>query len=179
MTSSQTINVYFKRVRTSETATYQVNISWTLSQFITIMREKVIRDFNLENVEFIDTAHHASPGVSAEDMPAIRPGNMTLLDKYGPRLYNLSFYIRPISINATTDSVDATALAIPEEEETTSATHDLPRERSCVICMSQERTMLFMPCNHLCTCTSCGLNPAIRACPICRGSFVNRISVYV
>lgn len=166
MTTSSIMPIYFKVARTTRYATYDINLDWTTEQFINIMREKVIEDFVLENAEFVDTAQELIIGVAAEDAPALRPSNRTIRDYYGARIYHLAFYIRSIPANGI-------RIAPPEEVPA------FPRERACAICMERERTLLFMPCNHLCACAECGLNPTIRTCPICRTAFNNRMVVYV
>jgi len=167
MTSSSIISIYFKVARTTQCTNYDINLNWTTEEFINIMREKVINDFNLENVEFVDTAQELIMGIAAEDAPALRPTNRTIRDYYGVRIYHLAFYIRPIQL--------IVAMDIEPEEQIP----DLSQDRACVICLNQERNLLFMPCNHLCACAECGLNPTIRVCPICRATFNNRTVVYV
>ncbi|KAM5146828.1 E3 ubiquitin-protein ligase LRSAM1 isoform 2-T3 [Mantella aurantiaca] len=46
----------------------------------------------------------------------------------------------------------------------------------CVVCMEQEAQSIFIPCGHVCCCTSCG--DALRACPLCRGDITQRIRIY-
>jgi hypothetical protein len=167
MTSSSIISIYFKVARTTQFTNYDINLNWTTEQFINIVREKVINDFDLENAEFVDTAQELIIGIAAEDAPALRPTNRTIRDYYGVHIYHLAFYIRPIPL--------IVALDIEPEEQI----QDLSQDRACVICLNQERNLLFMPCNHLCACAECGLNPTIRVCPICRATFNNRTVVYV
>ena len=167
MTTSSIMTIYFKVARTSDTAIYEIDLNWTTEQFINIMREKVIEDFVLENAEFVDTAQELIIGVAAEDAPALRPSNRTIRDYFGARIYHLAFYIRPIPL--------IIAMDIEPEEQIP----PLPQDRACVICLQRERNLLFMPCNHLCACAECGLNPTIRTCPICRTAFNNRTVVYV
>jgi hypothetical protein len=167
MTSSSIISIYFKVARTTQCTNYDINLNWTTEEFINIMREKVINDFNLENVEFVDTAQELIMGIAAEDAHALSPTNRTIRDYYGIRIYHLAFYIRPIPLIIAMD-------VEPEEQ-----IPDLSQDRACVICLNQERNLLFMPCNHLCACAECGLNPTIRVCPICRATFNNRTVVYV
>lgn len=166
MTTSSIMQIYFKVARTTDACTYDVDLEWTTEQFINIMREKVIQDFILENAEFVDTAQERILGVAAEDAPALRPSNRTIRDYYGARIYHLAFYIRPLPANGIT-------IAPPEQIPA------FPQHLACTICMERERTLLFMPCNHLCACAECGLNPTIRVCPICRATFNNRMVVYV
>lgn len=172
MTTGSFACVYFKVARTTESAMYYIDLNWTTEQFINIMREKVINDFDLENAEFVDTAQELIIGIAAEDLPAaedapaLKPTNRTIRDYYGERIYHLAFYIRPIPANGI-------RIAPPEEVPA------FPQERACVICLQRERNLVFVPCNHLCACAECGLNPTIRTCPICRTTFNNRMVVYV
>lgn len=155
--------VYFKVARTCDTAMFKVNPYWTTTNFIDNMREKVIQHFNLENAEFVDTNQELTRDangnlMAAEDGPAIEPSNRTLAEIYGDNIYkSIAFYIRPIA---------STVVAVPEE-------------RTCRICLTRERNLVFMPCNHLCACSECGLNDSIQSCPLCRATFETRTVVYI
>jgi hypothetical protein len=168
MTTSSFMSIYFKIAGTIMSSIYEIDLAWTTEEFITIMREKVINDFNLENAEFVDTAQELPIGNVAEEAPALRPTNRTIRDYYGVRIYHLAFYIRPLP--ALNNGINVG----PAEE-----IPDLPQERACAICLERERNLVFIPCNHLCTCAECGLNTNIRICPICRANFTNRLVVYV
>jgi hypothetical protein len=54
---------------------------------------------------------------------------------------------------------------------------DLPsittNESTCVICLSDIRNVLLLPCRHLCLCSSCAENLKFQSanCPICRVPF--------
>lgn len=167
MPSRSIVSIYFKVARTTRAEFYNVDLNWTTEQFINIMGEKVINDFDLENAEFVDTAQELIIGIAAEDAPALRPSNRSIRDYYGSQIYHLAFYIRPLPVIVAMD-------VEPEEQ-----IPDLSQDRACVICLNQERNLLFMPCNHLCACAECGLNPTIRTCPVCRTVFNNRVVVYV
>ena len=43
--------------------------------------------------------------------------------------------------------------------------------KECLICLSEERNMIIMPCGHLCVCQGCGdtIQSKNYDCPICRG----------
>ena len=155
------VPIYFKVIRTVQCKIYDINVHWTTEEFINTMREKVTRDFNLENAEFVDTFQKLPKGMAAEDAVAIQPSSETLINYYGSRLYELSlaFYIRPI--------------------QSIASGYVEPSNRSCAICLDRERSIVFMPCNHLCTCRECGFNPTVTTCPICRTEFINRLTVYV
>jgi len=60
----------------------------------------------------------------------------------------------------TTDAVETSA---PDEE--------LEFEEECVICMSEKKTNLFVPCGHRCVCENCAqiiIDGTDAKCPICR-----------
>lgn len=44
--------------------------------------------------------------------------------------------------------------------------------KECLICLSEPRNTLIMPCGHLCVCSTCGneLQTKKYDCPICRGA---------
>ena len=51
-------------------------------------------------------------------------------------------------------------------------------KNSCKLCMEDNISVVFLPCGHLCCCTSCANMPAIRTCPICRVPVVNKARVF-
>ena len=52
-----------------------------------------------------------------------------------------------------------------------------PAESSlCVACREKARTVLLLPCRHLCLCAACSGRVAER-CPICRGGIEERVDV--
>ena len=158
--SNNIISMYFKVVRTTNYKNYNVNFNWTTEEFINIMREKVIRDFNLDNVEFIDTENNYHiTRIASEDAPAIQPSNIKLIDKYCDKINQLAFYIRPI----------------PRELET----HTTIPNNLCSVCFTNERNIVFQPCRHLCVCDSCSSNLIIQTCPHCRSEIRDRILVFV
>jgi E3 ubiquitin-protein ligase MGRN1 len=44
-------------------------------------------------------------------------------------------------------------------------------EQECVVCLTNTRDTLILPCRHICVCHECAteLNKNGQACPICRG----------
>ena len=171
------VDVYFKVVRTCDFMIYSIYIRWTKKLFIDIMREKIVIDFGLENVEFVDTvSHELLPGNDAEDAPEIESDDFnTIRDIYGNKLFNMCIYIRPIHHRE---------ILISDNEELQSPsisiiTSNLFNERLCVICLSYERNVVFTPCNHMCTCIECGLNTSIQTCPICRSNIQDKLCIFV
>ena len=48
----------------------------------------------------------------------------------------------------------------------------------CIICCDLPKSVLLMPCKHLCMCEVCGNNEQLRVCPVCRTAIAGRIIVY-
>lgn len=51
-------------------------------------------------------------------------------------------------------------------------------DQECLICLSEEKNTIIMPCGHLCVCTDCGKRLQADkkfSCPICRGPIVSLI----
>lgn len=52
----------------------------------------------------------------------------------------------------------------------------------CCICFSNEKSVLFQPCNHICLCTECAtklITSTAPNCPICRARITSYIDVYI
>jgi len=65
-------------------------------------------------------------------------------------------------IRATTPSAAAvTAAAAPAPMESSAYS-----ETECALCMDAERSVVFLPCTHACSCSKCALE--CKQCPICR-----------
>jgi hypothetical protein len=44
--------------------------------------------------------------------------------------------------------------------------------KECLICLTEPRNTLIMPCGHLCVCSDCGntIHTKKYTCPVCRGN---------
>ncbi|XP_018010274.1 uncharacterized protein LOC108667727 [Hyalella azteca] len=51
----------------------------------------------------------------------------------------------------------------------------------CVVCQDSERSMLLMPCGHLCLCRDCcrAIKNSSKLCPVCRRRIVETHKVYI
>lgn len=61
------------------------------------------------------------------------------------------------------------------------ATESSEEERSCVVCLSAEKTHAFVPCGHRCVCFCCGssvLKGDSPTCPICRAQVGQMIKIF-
>lgn len=47
----------------------------------------------------------------------------------------------------------------------------------CIVCLSSERNILFLPCNHCCTCTTCGLS--VDNCVYCRAPIKSVMKIFL
>ncbi|KAL0924958.1 hypothetical protein M5K25_005819 [Dendrobium thyrsiflorum] len=57
---------------------------------------------------------------------------------------------------------------------------DLQRERECVMCMSEEVSVVFLPCAHQVICSTCNQlheRQGMKDCPSCRTAIQRRISI--
>lgn len=48
----------------------------------------------------------------------------------------------------------------------------------CVICQSTQKSILFLPCKHICTCDDCS-NKSLVNCPLCRSQIGEKMKVFV
>lgn len=57
---------------------------------------------------------------------------------------------------------------------------DSDRRPRCVVCLDAVPNALFLPCGHLCTCTTCARTTcaASTACPMCRQPVLRTLPVY-
>lgn len=51
-------------------------------------------------------------------------------------------------------------------------------ERVCVVCQEERKSVLLMPCRHLCCCRTCSRRPELTRCPLCRNNITQKIDVY-
>jgi len=50
---------------------------------------------------------------------------------------------------------------------------ELEEGQICAVCSESEKTILFMPCRHLCTCENCAAQ--LNLCPICRAPIAEKV----
>ena len=102
MNNFETVNLYFKRVYTCKTQTYDINSNYTIAQLYNFITVKAYSDdFGIDRnsykIEIVEAGQFNNVnGRDAELAPALDPtAGITLRDKYGDNLKNKAFYIRP------------------------------------------------------------------------------------
>ncbi|XP_053160378.1 mitochondrial ubiquitin ligase activator of nfkb 1-A-like isoform X2 [Hemicordylus capensis] len=55
---------------------------------------------------------------------------------------------------------------------------DEPPEHTCIICLTNLRECVLLPCGHVCCCFSCFQALPSRCCPICRGPISRVVPLY-
>ncbi|CAK4084279.1 unnamed protein product [Aphanomyces euteiches] len=51
-------------------------------------------------------------------------------------------------------------------------------QKLCVICMAAEKTILCLPCRHVCMCETCANHSEVLRCPICRLDIEEKMVIY-
>lgn len=73
------------------------------------------------------------------------------------------------------ESVKAKTLREQRREQETRLLHAENEQKLCIVCCTEEKTVLFAPCHHLCACVRCG--ESLVDCPICRTKITSRTPV--
>jgi hypothetical protein len=51
-------------------------------------------------------------------------------------------------------------------------------QRLCVICQEKDKSVVLLPCRHLCLCDECSKHDQLKFCPLCRQPIAHTISVF-
>jgi hypothetical protein len=89
------VSIYFKFARTSTTKFYEINLNWSINEFINIMNALIDQDFGKDRVEFVKTMQNTH-NMASEDAPAISPSDIPLREIFAEDVAtnSLAFYIR-------------------------------------------------------------------------------------
>jgi hypothetical protein len=180
--------VSFKVAYTDQTKDYRLNPDWTAQEFIHCINATCRRDFGLEDVDIVPSQHSGcyrnqyNPHtiLKAEEGPAIDKlintddlGRILLKTLFGEEL-QVFFYIRPRqTVAGLLEDLESRILP------TYTGIPSTISHPTCQICLDRDKNLLFMPCRHLACCSDCGTNSRLLVCPICRGSIIERIVVFV
>lgn len=171
--------ITFKVVYTEFCETVTINTAWSLYEFSTYVTNNIFQNLNLGEIELVDDMYSSLvySNQRTEECRGVYPStSITVNDRYGSKLHDTAFYIRPVqhsTVNIEEVAASTVAITVQPEQQY------LPDYRQCIICCSQERNLVFSPCHHLCTCRDCGSNQTIVSCPICRVPIQTRLVIYV
>jgi hypothetical protein len=56
---------------------------------------------------------------------------------------------------------------------------NLEDSRLCVVCQTSEKSVVLLPCRHVCLCKDCASNDLVVDCPLCREHIRDRITVFM
>lgn len=86
--TNEWVTVYFKEAYTTNTKYYNIKINWTIEQFLGIVKEWIIQDFNLDDrnysnysINIIEMCQEI-PGVKSEDAPEVEEEQISYYNKY-------------------------------------------------------------------------------------------------
>jgi hypothetical protein len=154
-------NAYFKEVWTSNATHLNIDLNWTVCEFLENITNSIRRHFNINNCDFevVTVPQITSAGCFSEDADALTPCNVLL--KHALHIIHnisgVSFYIR----RKNYDYSHARLGLLPFIEENINA---------CVVCLDNMNTTTYFGCIHtICsTCTQGCLTVNHNRCPVCR-----------
>ena len=98
---------------------------------------------------------------------------------------------RGVDREAELDALDRTlrvalaATATVREDHRRAERHKLTQQISedqnaklCVVCQDDTKSVLLLPCRHLCVCRTCSRRPELDKCPMCRSRIEQKMDVY-
>lgn len=91
---------------------------------------------------------------------SVNPSSITLSSSRGTHFYRIS---------ASSITIENEEIILPEHIYT----DDDP---DCIICLSNVKEIIFVPCGHFNMCNDCNSKLVKRNCPICRQIIVNTIT---
>lgn len=67
---------------------------------------------------------------------------------------------------------------VVREKDTIKSEQVIDEGRVCVICHEEQKSVLFLPCRHLCVCRQCSDIEQVTKCPLCRHAIEEKLHVY-
>ncbi|XP_059295609.1 putative E3 ubiquitin-protein ligase RF298 [Lycium ferocissimum] len=102
-------------------------------------------------------------------------------------IQKLESEISQLRLQSERSKIDALKRGTPQmtkglagDEETSSSSAVVKMERECVMCMSEQRSVVFLPCAHQVLCANCNVlheKKGMDDCPSCRTPIKKRITV--
>lgn len=118
------------------------------------------------------TSSGASASSSSSAAPSSSNASSSATSKYDARVLRQKLFVNGSTYNV----YDIFGV---EADDPSAIDSDI--QSSCVICMSEPRTTIVMPCRHMCLCEGCAESLKVQSvkCPICRGPVRGLLKVNV
>jgi len=176
--------IYFKVSRTTSTAMFETDPTWTVWEFLQNLSGDISTVFGLAYLHIVPLNQLQHVGRAAEDNAALLPSSVTLQELYGSNLDGFCCYVRPITRElwlttyrdpiygylvghvAPAPNAEAEVVAQVQADGEVTAEIDM-----CITCCISDASFIFRPCNHVCMCHACASRVVI--CPICRCTLTN------
>jgi len=106
------IRVYVKLVLTTQTKYYNINLNWTITEFLEYIKTKAMDDFLINNVDantfnassqetkleyVVVEAGQRIEGIQDENAPELQNSDAILSNLYG-NMSQCAFYVRPVYV---------------------------------------------------------------------------------
>ncbi|KAK1746283.1 hypothetical protein QTG54_002890 [Skeletonema marinoi] len=81
----------------------------------------------------------------------------------------------PFAEEAAAPAEGAVPVVAPQQGTQSSA---IEEEHLCVVCEDAKKSVIIMPCKHMCLCANCADFDRIKECPMCRAKVEDSMTVY-
>ena len=81
----------------------------------------------------------------------------------------------PFAEEAAAPAVGAVPVVAPQQGTQSSA---IEEEHLCVVCEDAKKSVIILPCKHMCLCANCADFDRIKECPMCRAKVEDSMTVY-
>ena len=93
METISTSPIYFKEVFTEHTWIGHIYPCWTITQFLDLIKPYILREFNTDDYEIVETGQQMMNGLPSESGIALTNSDIQLKEKW-PNFSLVSFYVR-------------------------------------------------------------------------------------
>ena len=84
--TNEWVTVYFKEALTTNTKYYNIKINWTIEQFLGIVKEWIIQDFNLDDRNYPNYLINIIE--MCQEIPGVKPENAPKMEQEQTSYYN-------------------------------------------------------------------------------------------
>jgi hypothetical protein len=162
-------------------------LNLSLEDEVLSMFQELIMDDSFQPIIHIMGALHDLENIHVFGSPS-QGGNIP--DKFPERTPNEedesipNFTIQELikndcSIDCKCETCQKNNTIIKDNLKVKESIQNLETKITCVVCQSNVRNTIFIPCNHLATCISCAKNPLLgKKCPLCRKVFQSTSRIF-